>query len=110
MLRLRKADRAAHQPFDPRPQRDVLAFDPLHMFCTNRVLFCVHMTLISAPPIGVKLRDAKRLQQRLEAEKDLILAPAKDLRQYLPTVMINGMPQPPWIPFLGHIGPHFVEF
>jgi hypothetical protein len=28
-LRLRKADRAAHQPLDPRPQVDVLALDSL---------------------------------------------------------------------------------
>ena len=37
-LRLRKADRPAHQPLDPRPQVDVLALDALHVFLPNGVV------------------------------------------------------------------------
>jgi hypothetical protein len=49
-LRLRKADRAAHQPLNPRPQVDVLALDSLHVLLPNDVFLSVHMTRIS--PVG----------------------------------------------------------
>jgi hypothetical protein len=50
-LRLREADRAAHQPLDPRPQVDVLALDSLHVFLPYDVLLSVHMTLIGPPAV-----------------------------------------------------------
>ena len=45
-LRLRKADRAAHQPLDPRPQVDVLALDPLRVLFADGVLLWDDMPLL----------------------------------------------------------------
>src|SRR5207245_5764188 len=42
-FRLRKADRPADQPLDPRPQIDVLAFDLLVVCLPHRVLLCLHI-------------------------------------------------------------------
>ena len=63
-LRLREADRAAHQPLDPRSQVDVLALDSLHVLLPNDVFLSVHMTLIGPPAVRVIPGDTKRLQQR----------------------------------------------
>jgi hypothetical protein len=91
-LRLRKADRAAHQPLDPRPQVDVLALDSLHVLLTNDVFLSVHMTLIGPSAVCVVPGDTKRLQQGLKAEKDLVLPPSEHIGQDLAGVMIDGVP------------------
>jgi hypothetical protein len=49
-LRLRKADRAAHQALDPCPQVDVLALDFLHMFFADHLLLFIDMPLVGAQP------------------------------------------------------------
>src|SRR5262245_5572452 len=100
MLRLRKTDGAAHQPLDPRPQGDVLALDSLHVFLPNDVLLRVHMTLIGPPAVCVVSSDTKRLQQGLQAEKNLVLTPTEHRGQDLPCVMVDGVPEPAWIRFL----------
>jgi pyruvate/2-oxoglutarate dehydrogenase complex dihydrolipoamide dehydrogenase (E3) component len=108
--RLGKADRATDEPFNPGPQVDVLAFDLLCMGFANRVLLRIKVSLIGPPPIRVKPRDPKRLEQRFELQKDGILPPPKDIRQHSPTGVIDGMPQPPRLRFLPDITPHFIEF
>jgi len=50
-LGLRKADGPAHQPFDPRPQVDVLALDALHVLFPDGVLLGVHMALVGPPEL-----------------------------------------------------------
>ena len=57
--RFGETNRATHEPLDPSPQIDMLAFDLLRLRFANRVLRGIKMTLIGAPPIGVKTRDAK---------------------------------------------------
>ena len=79
-FRLGKANRTTNQPLDPGPEIDVFALDLLHMFLANRVLLCVHMPLVSPPPICVKSCDAKGLQQRLQLEEDRILASPEHIR------------------------------
>ncbi len=59
-LRFRETDRPTHQPLDPGPQIDVLAFDFLCVFLANRVLIGLHMTLVGTPAVGIIARDAKR--------------------------------------------------
>ena len=88
----------------------MLAFDLLRLRFAHRVLFRIDMTLISPPAIRVKLRDAKGLQQFLQPQEDVVLAPSKHIRQHLPGVVINGVSQPPRIRFLRHIRPHLIEF
>ena len=91
-LRLRKADRAAHQPLDPLRQVDVLALDSLHVLLTNDVFLSIHMTLIGSPAVCVVPGDTKRLQQGLKAEKDLVLTPSEHRGQDLSCVMVDGVP------------------
>jgi hypothetical protein len=78
--RLGKADRATDEPFNPRPQIDVFAFDFLCIGLAHFVLRGVKMALVGAPPIRVEAADPKRLQQRFELQKDGILPPPKHVR------------------------------
>ena len=59
---LRKADRPAYQPLDPRPQIDVFALDFLCVLFADGVLLGFDMPLIGTPSIGVEAGDAKGLQ------------------------------------------------
>ena len=67
------------------------------------------MSLVSPPPIRVKPRDPKRLEQCLQLQKDGILASPKDVGQHVSTVMIDRVPSPVWLRFLPHVTPHFIE-
>jgi hypothetical protein len=78
--RLGKADRATDEPFHPRPQIDVFAFDFLGIGLANFVLRGVKMALVGTPPICVEAADPKRLQQCFELQKDGILPPPKHVR------------------------------
>ena len=60
-LCLRKTDRPADQPLDPRAQVDMLALDLLCVFLTYRVLLGLHMPLVGPPAVGEIARDAKGL-------------------------------------------------
>ena len=51
--RFGKANGATHQPFDPGPQVDVLAFDFLRIRLSNVMLLCLHMPLVGSPAVGV---------------------------------------------------------
>ena len=47
--RFGKANSAAHQPFNPGPQIDVLAFDFLRILLPHRVLLWIDMPLVRPP-------------------------------------------------------------
>jgi len=70
----------------------VFALDFLCVLLAHVMLRWVDVPLVRAPPIGVKAGNTKRFQQGLELQKDGILPPPKDIRQYGPTVVIDGMP------------------
>ena len=108
-LRLGEAQRAADEALDPGPQIDMFALNFLGVFLTDLMLLGIEMPLIGPPTIGVKLCDAKRCQQLLKLQEDVILSPAEHIRQDLPRVMINSVPQPAWTCFAAHVTPHFVE-
>jgi hypothetical protein len=108
--RLGKANRAAYKPLDPSSQIDVLALDGLRVLFTDDVLLWDDMPLVRPPTISVKARDPKRLEQLFELQKDRILPPPKEVRQYGPTDVIDGVPQPPWLCLLPDITPHLIEF
>src|SRR5438105_7443758 len=55
--RLGKADRATYEPFNPRPQIDVFAFDFLCIGLAHFVLRGVNMALVGAPPIRLQAAD-----------------------------------------------------
>jgi len=78
----------------------------LSMVCVllaDGMLLGVEIPLVGAPAIGEKARDAKRFQQLFELQKDGILPPPKDIRQYGATAVINHVPQPPWLRFLPYL-------
>src|SRR5438128_12642172 len=78
-LCLRKTDRPAYQPLDPRAQVDMLALDFLGICLPNRVLLRLHMPLVGPPPSGEIARDTKGLQQRFEFQKDRVLPSSKHI-------------------------------
>ena len=90
--RFGKANGATDETFDPGPEIDVLAFNFLRLLFADFVLRGVDMPFVGAPPIGVIPCDAKRLQQRLQLQKDRILPSPEDVRQHGATVVIDGMP------------------
>jgi hypothetical protein len=109
VLSLGEAQRAADEALDPGPEIDVLALDLLGMLLPYGVLRRIKMPLVSAPAIRVKFGDAKGLQQRLELHEDVILPSAKYIRQDLPGVVINDVPQPVGVRFASHVTPHFIQ-
>jgi len=108
-FRLGEAQRATHEPLDPRPQMHVFALDFLGVLLAYLVLLGIEMPLVGPPAVGVKTGDAKRGQERFELEQDVVLTPPEHLRQDLPCVVVNGMPQPAQIGFAAPITPHFVQ-
>ena len=109
LFRLRKTNRAAHQPLNPGPEIDVLALDFLRVLLAHVVLLDIKMPLVGAPAVRVKFRDAKGLQELLQFEEDGVFAPSEHIRQHLPCVVINGVPEPARMRFRLHKTPHFVE-
>src|SRR5262247_3378578 len=87
----------------------MLALDLLRVFLPYPVVFSVQMTFVGAPAIRVITRNAKWLQQGFQLQKDGVLASSKHIRQHLPGVVINGVPEPAWMRFRLHKTPHFVE-
>jgi hypothetical protein len=107
---LGKTEGATYQPLAPRPELDVLALDFLRVVLAHSMFIGLQMSLVSPPPIGVRPRDAKGLQQRLPLQKNAIFPPAKDIRQDLATAMVNGMPSPTRMRFRLDETPHCIEF
>ena len=79
VLRFGQTEGAAHQPCDPGPHIDALARDFLRVFRAHLLLVGVDVPLVRPSPICVIARDAKRLQQRLQLQKDRILPTPKDV-------------------------------
>src|SRR6266704_585084 len=87
----------------------MFALDFLRVVFTYSMLLWIEVTRIRSPPIGVIARDAKRFEQLFQLQKDIVLSAPKDVRSYLATVVINGVPQPTRMRFRLHKTPHFVE-
>src|SRR6266853_3979138 len=93
-LRLGEAQRAADEPFNPRPQIDVFALDFLRVLLAHLMLLSIQMPLVGPPAVGVKLRDTKRCQHLVELQEYIVLPSSEHIRQDLPCAVINGVPQP----------------
>ena len=107
---LRKAERPAYQPLDPRAQVDVLALDLLRVCRPHRMRLCRHMPFVGSPAVSAIARDATGLSQGLPLEKPLVLPMSKDIRHHLPTLVIKRMPEPPRLRFLPDRTPQLIEF
>ena len=77
VLRLGEANCAADEALDPGPQIDVFALNFLCVLLAHLMLLSIAMPLVGPPAIGVKLCDAKRCQQLLELQEDVVL-PSSD--------------------------------
>ena len=77
--RFGKANGAPDELLDPGPQVEVFALDFLGIFFANVMRRWADVPLVRPPPIGVKPRDTKRLQEGLQLQKDRILPSPKDI-------------------------------
>src|SRR5215831_14561599 len=109
VLRLGEAQCAADEALDPGPQIDMFALNFLCVLLAYLMLLSIEMPLVGSPAVGVKLRDAKRCQQLLELQEDVVLAPSEHIRQDLACVMINGVPQPARVRFAAYVTPHCIH-
>src|SRR5215471_5598603 len=109
LFRLRKAKGTTHEPLHPGPEIDVLALDFLRVLLAHVVLLGIDRPLVSSPAVRGKLRDAKGLQELLSLEEDGVFASSEHIRQHLPGVVINGVPEPERMRLRLHKTPHFVE-
>ena len=109
-LRLGKTQRAADKPLDPRPQIDMLALDFLCVLLAHLMLHGIEMARIGPPAIGKIARDTQGLQECFALYKNRVLPSSEHLRQDLPCVVINGVPQPAGVRFATHVTPHFIQF
>lgn len=88
----------------------MLALDRLSIRFTNGMEGWVKMPFIRTIAICIELRYPKRFQQGFQFQKRAILMVRQHIRQYFPSLMVNGMPQPPLLLFGTHETPHFVHF
>ena len=65
---------------------------------------------LAPPMIGIKARQTKGLQQRFEPQKHLVLPTPKHIGQDGARVVIDGMPEPAWMPFVADKRPHLIDF
>jgi hypothetical protein len=88
----------------------MFALDFLRVRFAHLMLLGFEMPLVGSPAVGVKLCDAKRGQQLLELEKNVVLPSSEHIGQDLARAVINGVPQPGRVGFAAHVTPHFIEF
>ena len=75
----------------------MFALDLLRVQLARIVLVGIEMPCVRAPMIRMKTGEPEGLQQRFQRQKDIILAPSEHMREDLPGVVINRMPQPPLV-------------
>src|SRR5262249_43223735 len=101
------------QALNARPQGEMLALDFLGVTFADGVLFGGKVTCVGAPLIRKVVHEAEGLQEGFELAKDGILTTSKDIRQDIrqdrSCLMINGMPQPAWMPFVADKRPHLIH-
>src|SRR2546427_8370785 len=94
---------------NPRILSNHSALNFLRVLLAHLRLLSIPIPLVGLPAIGVKPRDAKRFQQLLELQEDIVLPSSEHIRPDLPRMGINGVPQPAWVRFAAHVTPHVVQ-
>src|ERR1043166_7382295 len=69
----------------------------------------VEMAFVCPPMIRRKTREPAELQQRFALQKDGVFAATTDRGQDRARVMITGMPQPAWVPFVADKAPPCID-
>src|SRR5262245_51388381 len=104
-----KTESLAGQALETRPQGEVLAFDLLHRQLAYRVLLGWKMPQIDTHLVRVISGDPKGGEQGLEFQEHRIPPGTEDVGKYSPGVMIDCMPEPPFLLFGADETPHFIE-
>jgi hypothetical protein len=78
----------------------MLALDLLGIPFTRAVHLRGQMPSVRTSMIGIKAGETKGFQQRFEPQENLVLTTPKHIRQDGTSVVIDGMPEPAWIPFV----------
>src|SRR5262245_5962786 len=87
----------------------MLALDFLRVAFAWAMLVGIEVTRVGAPIIGIIAGQPKRLQQRFEPQKYLVLAAPKDVGQDLAGVVIDGVPEPALVAFVPDKRPHLIH-
>ena len=106
---LRETNCFSCQPLDPRPPRQMFAFDLLGVDFADGMGSCGQMTSIDSGSIGIKVHEPKRLEQLLPLSKDLIRATPQHLGQPDSGKMINRVPPPALVNLTAHETPHLLD-
>src|SRR6266851_7471170 len=88
----------------------MLALDFLRVPFARAMHVGVQMPGVGAPMIGIVAGQPERLEQRFELQKDFVFATTKNVCQDLSYAVIDGMPEPAWVPFVANKRPHFIHF
>ena len=78
----------------------MLALDLLRVPLTRAMPLGVQRPGVCAPMIGVVAGQPKGLEQHFALQKDDVFAATKDRGQDLSRAVIDGMPEPTWVPFV----------
>jgi hypothetical protein len=108
--RLGKTNGFTHQTLDARPQRQMLAFNLLRIAFPRDMGFGGQMPCVRPPMISEEAGDPKGLQKAFQFQEHLILAAAKDVGEDRTAPVVDGMPEPAWLPLAAHKAPHFINF
>ena len=79
----------------------MLTLDLLGIPFARAVNVLIQMPGICAPMVSIKASEPEGREQRFELQKNFIFATTKDIGQNLACVVIDGMPQPALVAFLG---------
>ena len=108
-FQLGEADCLSCQPFDSRPQGQVLSLNLLGVLLSNHLLPGRQMAFVGSPVIGIKPGYAKWLQQLLQLQKHNIFPVAEDISEDVSCRVVNRMPKPALISLVSYIAPHLVK-
>ena len=104
-----EAARVTHESFAPCAAGELLAFSRLRVALVHFMKRRIAMALIRAPALRVKASEAKRSPHGLQGQAGAIVPAATNIRQDVPGLRLQSVPEPPGISFGTHKRPHFVD-
>src|SRR5262245_58322068 len=87
----------------------MFSFNLLSVFFPDRMMLGEACSVVGTPVISIKTCQTKWHSELLQLYEHCIGRRSQDIRQDSPAVMVNCMPQPPWMPCVPHITPHLVH-
>src|SRR5215813_7054124 len=87
----------------------MLSFQLLRPLLADHMEVWIQMPGVGTPAIGVKTTNPKGREQRLEFQQCPICTAAKSIGYNPARLMIQRLPQPPWLCLAADKGPHLVQ-